>query len=234
MSDEPAHGRGQDPQQPWSEQIRHSRIGALVPAHVARGVFCTGAVVLDGAHEFLLDFLLRMSKPQQVVARVVMVPAVLQRFIAALRQNVQLYEQSFGNQRLRPLEMPGQPTPSAPAAPVEQPVPAPAGHPAGEGGSPNEADAAAPAQNPGGTTVSDLYEQLKLPDEMLAGCYANAVMIGHTPSEFSFDFITTFFPRSVVSCRVFMSAGSVPVFLNSITHAYEQHVRKHNQPPPAL
>jgi hypothetical protein len=230
MSDESA-GRGSDPQQPWSEQIRHSRIGALVPAHVARGVFCTGAVVLDGAHEFLLDFLLRMSKPQQVVARVVMVPAVLQRFIAALRQNVQLYEQSFGTQRLRPLDTPGQPAAPTPNVPIEPPIHVSAG----EGGHTESGGAHAahpPAPNAGGTTVSDLYDQLKLPDEMLGGCYANAVMIGHTPSEFSFDFITTFFPRSVVSCRVFMSAGNVPVFLNSITHAFEQHVRKHTQPPP--
>ena len=40
--------------------------------------------------------------------------------------------------------------------------------------------------------------------------YANAVMIGHGPHEFSFDFITNFYPHSAVSARVFLSAGQVP------------------------
>jgi hypothetical protein len=44
-----------------------------------------------------------------------------------------------------------------------------------------------------------------LPDEELSGSYANGVMIGHTPSEFKFDFLTNLFPTSAVSARVFLS-----------------------------
>jgi hypothetical protein len=57
-------------------------------------------------------------------------------------------------------------------------------------------------------------------------------MIGHTASEFSVDFITTFFPRSAVSSRVYMSAGSVPRFLSSITHAFDQFQKKFGQQQP--
>ena len=94
--DEPTENDG-----PQSQEIRHSHIGALVPTHVARGVFTTGAVVLQGQHEFIVDFLLRMQQPQQVVARIVMQPVVVNQFIAALKENIQRYEDRFG-----PIQMP--------------------------------------------------------------------------------------------------------------------------------
>jgi hypothetical protein len=61
MSEQPEDNQGND--KPHSQEIRHSHVGALVPAHVARGVFSTGAVVLQGQHEFIVDFLLRMQQP---------------------------------------------------------------------------------------------------------------------------------------------------------------------------
>ncbi|MEZ6074926.1 MAG: hypothetical protein R3C56_04380 [Pirellulaceae bacterium] len=47
--------------------------------------------------------------------------------------------------------------------------------------------------------MQDIYDDLKIRDEFLSGAYANAVMIGHGPHEFSFDFITNFYPHSAVS-----------------------------------
>ena len=96
--------------------------------------------------------------------------------------------------------------------------------------------AAAPAFAP--VSAQDLYEQLKLQDDVLSGNYANAVMIGHTPCEFCFDFITTFFPRSAVSCRVFMAAPGVPRLLDSLKHSFEKFQQKvaaaaSSHPPPA-
>jgi hypothetical protein len=80
-----------------------------------------------------------------------------------------------------------------------------------------------------------MYEQLKLPDEMLSGVYANAVMIGHSPAEFWFDFITTFFPRSAVSSRVFLASHHVSGLLDTLNIAYQSHCRKQaeaqRQPP---
>ena len=98
-----------------SQEVQNTHIGALIPEKVASGVFTTGAVVLNGPQEFILDFLLRMSKPQQVAARVVLPPSVVPRFIAALRENLNNYTSRFGN----PV-MPGTPAhPMCPPATAE-------------------------------------------------------------------------------------------------------------------
>jgi len=68
----------------------------------------------------------------------------------------------------------------------------------------------------------EVYDELKLKDELLSGSYANAVMIGHGPHEFSFDFITNFYPQSAVSCRVFMAAGHVNRLLDSLRASWDQ------------
>src|SRR6185369_17655694 len=95
---------------------------------------------------------------------------------------------------------------------------------AGGGGPTGEhVPAPAPAQpEPAAPQIDDIYDQLKLPDEMLSGAYANAVMIGHTQWEFWFDFITTFYPRSAVSSRVFMAAPQVPRLLETLASAYQK------------
>jgi hypothetical protein len=74
--------------------------------------------------------------------------------------------------------------------------------------------------------AEDFYHELKLADELLSGVYANAVMIGHTPSEFWFDFITNFFPRSAVSCRVFMTAQQVPGLLDTLVTSFDAFQRR--------
>jgi hypothetical protein len=184
---------------PYCEEIQHPQISAVVPERVARGVFSTGAVVVQGPHEFILDFLLRMSQPQQVAARVVLSPGVVVQFISALSDNLRNYESKYG--------MPVVPNPQSAAGAAGPPV-----------------------------SAQELYEQLKLHDDVLSGSYANAVMIGHTPSEFCFDFITTFYPRSAVSCRVFMAAPGVPRLLESLKHSFEkfqQKLAQHGNPPPA-
>ncbi len=182
---------------PRSQEVQHTPLSALVPEHVARGVFSTGAVVLQGAHEFIIDFLIRMQQPQQVAARVVLPHSVIPQLLAALRDNIRKYEERFG-------EIPN------PAARQPQP-------PAAERGS-----------------AQELYDQLKIADDVLSGAYANAVMIGHSASEFSFDFITSFFPRSAVAKRVYLSAPNVPRLLESLTHSFNQlqEQRKRQQPPP--
>ena len=38
--------------------------------------------------------------------------------------------------------------------------------------------------------AQELYDQLKLPEDVVSGDYANAVMIGHTATEFSFSMST--------------------------------------------
>lgn len=69
-------------------------------------------------------------------------------------------------------------------------------------------------------TLQEIYDEFKLSDDQLSGTYANAVMVGHSPSEFFFDFITNFYPTSAVSARVFMSAAQAPRVLDALGMAY--------------
>jgi hypothetical protein len=84
---------------------------------------------------------------------------------------------------------------------------------------------APPLQNPANArrpTPQEIYDDLKLPDDVLSGVYANGVMIGHGASEFGLDFLTSFFPQSAVSARVFLAAGQVPRLLDSLRSAVRQ------------
>lgn len=81
-------------------------------------------------------------------------------------------------------------------------------------------------------SVQEIYDDLKVRDEILSGAYANAVMIGHGPHEFSFDFITNFYPHSAVSARVFLAAGQIPRLFESLKGTWEQMRTRMQQPPP--
>lgn len=80
-------------------------------------------------------------------------------------------------------------------------------------------------------TAQEVYDDLKIKDELLSGAYANAVMIGHGPHEFSFDFITNFYPNSAVSSRVFLAAGQVPRLYDSLKGTWEQLRSRMRRPP---
>jgi hypothetical protein len=69
-------------------------------------------------------------------------------------------------------------------------------------------------------TLQEIYDEFKLPEDQLSGTYANAVMVGHSPSEFFFDFITNFYPTSAVSARVFMSSAQMPRVLEATSMAF--------------
>jgi hypothetical protein len=88
---------------------------------------------------------------------------------------------------------------------------------------------------PNRPSIQEIYDNFKLPDDQLSGSYANSVLIGHNPTEFFFDFITSFYPTPAVSARVLMSAAHVPRFLTMLRSCLEQyqqrHVRKPEPPP---
>lgn len=177
-----------------NEQVRVQHVSARVPERVSRGAFSTGAIVMTGGTEFILDFIQNLSTPPSVTARIVMPHATLPQFIEALRKNLDIYRQRFGE------------PPALPAGP-------------------------APARQP---SAQEIYDELKLSDDLLAGAYANGVMIGHTPSEFKFDFLTNLFPTSAVSARVFMSVPQVPRLLQSLQSTFQQfqqRVQQQQHPP---
>jgi hypothetical protein len=84
-------------------------------------------------------------------------------------------------------------------------------------------------------SIQEMYQDLRLPDELLSGTYATTVMIGHSPSEFFMEFITRFFPTAAVSARVYVSASQMPQMLQAVAGAWQNHLnrpREPRQPPP--
>jgi hypothetical protein len=165
---------------------------ARVPEKVARGVYSSGQVVIETPKEILMDFLMGITRPFSVVARVVVVPQTLVEFITALEQNLETYTKQYGEPK---------------------PPPTP----------PNE-------RKP---TLEEIYEHYKLPEEIMSGTYAHAVLIGHTGTEFVFDFLTNFYPTPAVGARVYVPAAFAPRFLGSLKTSlqrYQQRFGKKDEP----
>jgi hypothetical protein len=192
------------------QRIEHAPATARIPDVVGRGVFATGAIVLHGQNEFAIDFVQSLVRPERVAARVVLPPAVASQFAVALGQSLNAYAEKFGSP---PREPEAVPLPTA----AQQPPP-----PAAGGGKQDSASEHTtepphpPTQTPPQPAITDHYERLKLPDEMLGGAYANMVSISHTGSEFCLDFIAKFYPRAAVTTRVYMAATRVPDLLASL------------------
>lgn len=214
--------RDKDPEgEPLQGQVRHSNVSARVPESVGQGVFSNGVMILTGGFEIVLDFVLRMGEQQRVVPRILLPHPVARQFVAALKDNIGNYERRFGSLPKLP-----RPLPEAPSQATEAQHPPVSESPAVPGGFPPDASSelAHPASEhpenrpvpPTPPQIEDIYHDLKLPDEMLSGRYANAVLIRHSGTEFCFDFITNLYPRSAVSSRVFLAAPHVPPFLHSL------------------
>lgn len=287
MNPTPQQPSGDDGNHLIRGQIRHNQLSARIPESVSRGVFSTGAIVLMGNTEFILDFVLRMQRPHQVVQRVVLPHAVLPQMISTLEKNLEKYQERFGmlptmpkpveasqddpTEKTQTLDLP-ESKPYKPKADVnEQPHPSVNPHiPTGEGaGSPvgqtalpdqvtpaESADAPEPdeaqeefsaqphafdevsqptpiaAQQPvkpriiNHPSIEDIYDDLKMPEDGLLAAYANAVMISHSAAEFNLDFICNFFPRSVVTARVFISAPQVVRMLEAIKNTYDEFQKR--------
>lgn len=196
-SDEPA---SPDDLPPVQGQLRHSNLSALVPEGIGTGVFSNGVMILTGQFEIVLDFVLRMGEQQRVVARCILPRYVAGQLSGALQDNVKNYESRFG-------PLPPIPKPLSPPEPAtaEEATATEPQHPEN-----------APAPPPAVPQIQDLYDELKIPDDVMCGRYANAVLIRHSATEFCFDFITNFYPRSGVSARVFLAAPHVRPFLGSL------------------
>jgi hypothetical protein len=188
MSDQPPPSQPSDPNKPITQQFSHQSVAARVPERVAKGVYCTGQLVLDSPKEFVIDFLQGLTRPYQVVARVVVTPQTMAELAHAFKQNLDNYTTTFG------------PPPTLPPPPQNQ-----------------------------RPTIQEIYDNFKVPDEVASGSYANTVLIGHSMTEFFFDFITGFYPNSAVSSRVFLTAAQAPRFLNTLNTALSQYQARYQQ-----
>lgn len=199
---------------PMHGQVHHKNLSARLPEHVGAGVFSNGVLILTGPFEVVLDFVLRMGEQQRIVSRIVMPHPVSRQFLAALTENVQNYEKRFGGlpKMPRPLpEVPADWQPEAGLAAAHQSPPEPPAEIPGGADHPENRP-----QKPTNPPIEEIYHELRLPDELLSGRYANAVLIRHSGTEFCFDFITNLYPRSAISARVFLAAPHVGPFLSSL------------------
>jgi hypothetical protein len=92
--DEPSRPDDRDLQH---HQVQVSGATARVPESVGKGVFGTGAIVMIGQHNFVMDFVQQFGSPAQLVGRVVMPHAVLPQFVAALEQNLAMFTEKYGS-----------------------------------------------------------------------------------------------------------------------------------------
>jgi hypothetical protein len=95
MSESDSHDPGSGESGRPAESLRQ-HVSARVPENVSQGIFSTGAVVLTGSTEIVLDFFQTLGHPSQVAARVVLPMPVLPQLIDALGKNVELYQKQFG------------------------------------------------------------------------------------------------------------------------------------------
>jgi len=208
---------------PLSEDVTHMPVGARIPEKIGRGVFCTAAIVLQTSDVFVVDFLSTMVPPQHVGARIVMTVPAFAQFLAAMGKNLTVYEEKYGKLGPRTPRPAAAPTsPSSPTAVTssggdQPPVPRKPGKPAYPTQTTN---AGLP------TKITDIYDQIKLADDLLGGAFANVVIIRHASEEFCLDFIANFYPRPAVTARVFLPAGRVPSMLEAMNGSLEKYRQK--------
>jgi hypothetical protein len=93
---------------------------------------------------------------------------------------------------------------------------------------------ALPAPPPGvkPPSIEEIYDGLKVADEVACGAYANAALLTHSAAEFCFDFVTNFYPKAAVSARVFLSAAQAPAMLSSLVQAWQRYEASQQRPKP--
>ncbi len=65
--------------------------------------------------------------------------------------------------------------------------------------------------------------QIKFPDELIGGVYANNMIVAHTKEEFIMDFIMAAPPAGTVAARVILN----PAHVKRIIHALQDNVKKY-------
>jgi len=203
--------------EPIHGQVRHSNVSARISDEVSVGVFSNGVMILSGMHESVLDFAMRMGETQRIVTRVILPNLVARQFGTVLQENMRHYESNFGALPGMPkLRNPEEVTDPSQAAPNVESHLEQFGGIAGANVSPETPKLISPTPS-----IDDIYDELKIPESVAAGRYANAVMVRHSGTEFCFDFIANFYPRSVVTSRVYMAVPHVPPVLSSILRSMQ-------------
>lgn len=220
-----------DEPQPIHGQVRHQNVSARIADDVSVGVFSNGVMILTGAHESVIDFAMRMGETQRIVTRVILPNVVARQFGTVLQENMKLYESNFGTFPAMPKIRSSENESNAAEAGAHAAGSTAAGSSPGSsspgfvsGTTSDTTHIGKAISKPPQPSIDDIYDDLKLPESVAMGRYANAVMIRHSGTEFCFDFIANFYPRSVVTARVYMAAPHVPPVLASILRSLQPPV----------
>ena len=65
--------------------------------------------------------------------------------------------------------------------------------------------------------------QIKVPDEIMRGAYANAMAVFHTREEFVIDFLNVFPPAGIATARIITSPGH----MKRIIRALHENLRRY-------
>lgn len=168
------------------------------------GVFANGLIVFTGGHEFVLDFIQNMESPIRVMARVVVPHAAMGAMLEVLRQGA---------------------TPPALAAGAAGGGGGGAGSGGGQtgggsGGGSGGGEGMAPVATP--TTnhnPQQVYDDLKVPDIIHKGVYANALVTAHNDQVMRMDFVAQFVPQAVLSARIYLTRPEAASVLATLEQA---------------
>jgi len=228
--------RPESPHEPYHQQVQHQSISARLPESLGGGVLSTSSLIVESGDMFLIDFVNGSAPPARLVARVVVTPTTMQQFLSALTQAC---DKSQAPRRPpaaaagqdRPAEDAGSESGVAGAVGTETVsasggTAAKSGHAAGQAGQGGQAGKASSGGGGSPRSVEDIYAELKFTDDRLCGAFANTVIIRHSVDEVVFDFISNYFPRAVVTCRVAMATSRVDRFRRSLEDAFRKYQEK--------
>ena len=71
--------------------------------------------------------------------------------------------------------------------------------------------------------------QVKMPEAVLGGVYANQMLVSHTREEFVMDFVNLFPPEGVVNARVIVSPGHLKRMIRALTDNLSRYETKYGQ-----
>lgn len=89
----------QDPGQPQGQQL-----DIELTEEIAEGIYCNLAMIGHSNAEFVIDFIRMMPgvPKAKVKSRIVMTPEHTMRFLNALRENLERFQESFGDIKNEP------------------------------------------------------------------------------------------------------------------------------------
>ena len=69
--------------------------------------------------------------------------------------------------------------------------------------------------------------QIKMPEGVLGGVYANQMLVSHTREEFVMDFVNLFPPEGVVNARVIVSPGHLKRMIRALSDNLKRYETSH-------